>query len=338
MNYFLTALHVEGLKIRKSKVVWITFAAFTIAPLMAGFFMFVLKHPEFAKNSGLLGAKAQIAGEANWPSYLQLHAQMIAVGGILVFGFVMSWVFGREYADYTAKDLLVLPYSRIVIVIAKFIAASITNIILSTYVVGIGLLIGLIIGLPQWSATILMEGIYVLAIVTILTIALSTPVAFFASYGGGYLAPLGFVIVIAKFIAASITNIILSTYVVGIGLLIGLIIGLPQWSATILMEGIYVLAIVTILTIALSTPVAFFASYGGGYLAPLGFVIVTLVLSQIVAATGYGEYFPWAIPAIYSGLVGSAGLLTSASLIIISITCLFGFFSTLYWWVFADQH
>jgi|SRR5690625_460863 len=259
MNYFLTALHVEGLKIRKSKVVWITFAAFTIAPLMAGFFMFVLKHPEFAKNSGLLGAKAQIAGEANWPSYLQLHAQMIAVGGILVFGFVMSWVFGREYADYTAKDLLVLPYSRIVIVIAKFIAAS-------------------------------------------------------------------------------ITNIILSTYVVGIGLLIGLIIGLPQWSSTILMEGIYVLAIVTILTIALSTPVAFFASYGRGYLAPLGFVIVTLVLSQIVAATGYGEYFPWAIPAIYSGLVGSAGLLTSASLIIISITCLFGFFSTLYWWVFADQH
>src|SRR5690625_7753597 len=104
MNYFLTALHVEGLKIRKSKVVWITFASFPIAPLMAGFFMFVLKHPEFAKNSGLLGAKEQIAGEGNWPSYLQLHAQMIAVGGSFAFGFVMRWVFGRGYANYTRQD------------------------------------------------------------------------------------------------------------------------------------------------------------------------------------------------------------------------------------------
>src|SRR5690625_5013974 len=259
MSHFFTALYVEGLKIRKSKVVWLTFAAFSIAPLMAGFFMFVLKDPQFAKNSGLLGAKAQIAGEANWPSYLELHAQMVAVGGILIFGFITSWIFGREYVDKTVNDLLVLPYSRAVIVVAKFCAAIITNIILSTSVICVGLFIG-------W------------------------------------------------------------------------IIGLPQWSVSILMEGMYILLVVTILTIALSTPVAFFASYGRGYLGPLGFVTITLVFSQIVAATGYGEFFPWAIPAMYSGLVGSAGLLTSASLIIISITCLFGFFSTLYWWVFADQH
>ena len=37
MSYFLTALQTEGLKIYKSKVIWITIAAFTIAPLMAGF-------------------------------------------------------------------------------------------------------------------------------------------------------------------------------------------------------------------------------------------------------------------------------------------------------------
>src|SRR5690625_4535709 len=116
MTCFLAALQTEMLKIRKSKVIWITAAAFTIAPLMAGFFMFVLKDPELAKSTGLVGAKAQIAGEANWPSYLGLHAQMIAVGGIFVFGFVTSWVFGREYSDNTVKDLLALPYSRAVIV------------------------------------------------------------------------------------------------------------------------------------------------------------------------------------------------------------------------------
>lgn len=259
MSYFFSALRVEGLKIRKSKVIWVTVAAFTIAPLMAGFFMFVLKNPEIAKSSGLLGAKAQIAGEANWPSYLSLHSQMIAVGGIIIFGFVTSWIFGREYADRTAKDLLALPYSRAVIVVAKFITSFITNIVLSAYVVTLGFLIG-------W------------------------------------------------------------------------IIGLPQWSSAILANGLYVLLVVTILTIALCTPVAFFASYGRGYLAPLGFVIFTLVLSQIVTAAGFGDYFPWAIPAVYSGIAGSGSVLGLNSLLIIIGTSLLGVFSTLYWWLFVDQH
>jgi len=259
MNHFFTVLFVELLKVRKSKIFWITLAAFSIAPLMAGFFMYVLKDPEFAKQSGLLGAKAQIAGEVNWPSYFELHAQMIAVGGIVVFGFVTSWIFGREYTDRTVKDLLVLPYSRAVIVIAKFFSAIITNFILSIYVVFAGILIG-------W------------------------------------------------------------------------IIGLPQWSSMLFINGMYELLIVVILTILISTPVAFFASYGKGYLAPLGFVIITLVFSQIIAAAGYGEYFPWAIPAIYSGLTGNASLLAPTSVLIITITSILGFLATLYWWIFVDQY
>lgn len=259
MRYFFAALKTEGLKIRKSKVIWITMAAFTIAPLMAGFFMFVLKDPAFAKSSGLLGAKAQIVGEANWPSYLDLHAQIIAVGGILVFGFVTSWIFGREYTDKTITDLLALPFSRSVIVLSKFAVAFITNFILSIYVVALGFFIG-------W------------------------------------------------------------------------IIGLPEWSLETMTQGLYILLIVTMLTILLSTPVAFFASYGKGYLAPLGFVIFTLVLSQIIAAAGFGEYFPWAIPALYSGVVAGGHPLNWTSLLILSITSLIGFLSTLYWWILTDQH
>src|SRR5690625_637275 len=259
MKYFSAVLLTELLKICKSKVVWITATAFTIAPLMAGFFMFVLKDPDLAKSSGLVGAKAQIAGEANWPSYLSLHAQMIAVGGIFVFGFVTSWIFGREYTDKTAKDLLALPYSRSIIVISKFSASFLTNMILSAYIVTLGFLIG-------W------------------------------------------------------------------------IVGLPGWSSQVATHGLYILLVVTILTIALSTPVAFLASYSNGYLAPLGFVIITLVLSQIIAAAGFGEYFPWAIPALYSGLVTGDYLLNGTSLLILFITSSIGFFSTLYWWLFADQH
>src|SRR5690625_4197658 len=158
MRSFFVALQTEGLKIRKSKVIWITMAAFTMAPFMAGFFMFVLKDPELAKNAGLLGAKAQIAGEANWPSYLSLYAQMIAVGGILVFGFVTSWIFGREYTDKTAKDLLALPYSRSVIIIAKFTASFITNIILTIYIVTLGFFIGWIIRSEEHTSELQSRG------------------------------------------------------------------------------------------------------------------------------------------------------------------------------------
>ncbi|CAH2715339.1 hypothetical protein BACCIP111895_02523 [Neobacillus rhizosphaerae] len=258
MNFLYSTLLAESLKIRKSKMIWITTAAFSIAPLIGGFFMFVLKNPELAISSGLIGAKAQIIGEASWPAYLSLLAQMIAVGGILIFGFVTSWVFGREYADRTIKDLLALPYPRAIIVIAKFI--------------------------------------------TIL-----------------------------------ITNLLLSFLVITIGIVLGLIIGLPQWSSAIVMHGLYVLIITTFLTIALSTPVAFFASYGRGYLAPLGFVVLMVVFSQIIAAAGYGDYFPWAIPALFSGVTGEVIALKGSSLSILIISSLIGFVGTVYWWLFADQ-
>src|SRR5699024_12038426 len=101
-------------------------------------------------------------------------------------------------------------------------------------------------------------------------------------------------------------NILLCIYIVALGFLFGWLIGLPGWSVGVLSDGLYTVLIAMLLTIALSTPVAFFASYGGGYMAPLGFVVFTLVLSQIIAAAGFGEYFPWSVPALYSGEIGRA--------------------------------
>jgi len=259
VKYFLPALQVELIKVRKSTVIWITVAAFTLVPLIAGFFIFALKYPEFAESYGLLEAKSHIAGEASWPAYLNLLAQMIAVGGILIFGFVTSWLFGREYTDGTVNDLLALPYPRSVLVLAKFIAMCITTLLMTVYIVLLGLVIG-------W------------------------------------------------------------------------LIDLPQWSISLFADGMTVLLVVTIMTIALSMPVAFFASFGRGFLSPLGFVIFMLVLSQLIAATGYGEYFPWSIPAIYSGVVEKEMSLGWINFSIILITGIIGLFSTLYWWLFADQH
>lgn len=258
MHYLMGAIEIELLKVRKSKMLWVTLAAFTLAPLMGGFFMFVLKNPDFAASSGLLGAKAQIFGEANWPAYFSLLAQIIAIGGILVFGFVTSWIFGREYTDRTIKDLLALPYHKGVIVLAKFIAMTVTAVLLSLYVIVLGMLLGAAIGLPGWSMAAAAEGF----------------------------------------------NMLLIT--VG-------------------------------LTVALSTPAAFFACYGKGYLAPLGFVVVMIVLSQIIAAIGYGHYFPWAIPALFSGITDGLYVLTWSNFSIVFLTGFIGFIGTFVWWLKADQ-
>src|SRR5699024_9101154 len=149
-------------------------AALTIAPLKAGFFMIVLKDPDMAKNAGDLSTKPPNPGEATWPPYLNLYGPIIALGGIFVFVFVNTSIFGREYADNTIKDLLALPYPRAVIVLAKFVTSFTISFILSAYIVTLGFLIGWMIDLPQWSSLVVMEALYSIIIVTLLTIALST--------------------------------------------------------------------------------------------------------------------------------------------------------------------
>ncbi|MEV0143917.1 MULTISPECIES: ABC transporter permease [unclassified Nonomuraea] len=37
---------------------------------------------------------------------------------------IAIWLFGREFSDHTAKDLLALPTSRTAIVAAKFVVAA----------------------------------------------------------------------------------------------------------------------------------------------------------------------------------------------------------------------
>ena len=256
---FFRAMQMEVLKIRKSKMIWITLAVFTVAPMMAGFFIFVLKNPELAKSSGLIGDKAQIFGVADWPAYLSMLAQIIAVGGILVFGFVTSWVFGREYADRTIKDLLTLPSHRMVIIMAKFLAVLLTNLLLSVYVILVGIAIGFFIQLPQWSIEMALD------------------------------------------------------------------------------KG-FVLLATTLLTLALSTPPAFLACYGRGYLAPIGFILFMVVLAQVIAAAGYGAFFPWAVPAIFSGMAGTETELGGSSFFMVFFTGLIGLAATVSWWLYADQH
>lgn len=200
MRAFGAALWTELLKARRSKVPALTAAGFTLAPLVGGFFMIIAKDPVQAKELGLLGAKAQlIIGSPDWATYLGFLAQAMAVGGILLFGLVISWIFGREFTDRTVNDWLALPVPRAKVIAAKFVVVCLWCLFLSIMILLIGLVVGSVVGLDGWTIPVFTRGWGVLTITTILTILLMTPVAFVASIGRGYLAPMGFLILLLVF-------------------------------------------------------------------------------------------------------------------------------------------
>ena len=163
--------------------------------------------------------------QANWNSYLGLLSQAVGVGGVLIVGFVASWLFGREYSDGTAKDLFSLPVSRAKILNAKFIY----------YII--------------WC----------------------------------------FALVVSNLVS---------------GLIIGYALQLPGWNSAMFSANFRVYLVTTAMIIMLNTPIAFFAVPGKGFMTPLGIVAVLLVMAQIIGALGFGNYFPWAVPGIYSGSGG----------------------------------
>lgn len=262
MRNLWNALSAEFLKVKNSRIIWVSFIAFGIAPIMGGVFMIIMSDPELAAQSTALTLKAKVMSvEANWASFFLILTQAMGIGGIMVFGFVISWIFGREYSDGTAKDLLSLPVSRTSILNAKFIV----------YII--------------WC------------------------------------------------FALALSNII-------IGLIIGWLLGLPGFEYGILTEIFKTYIVTTVLTILIGTPIAFFALAGKGYLAPLGFVALTLVFAQVIAATGHGTYFPWSIPGIYSNSGSKAllDLLNLNSYLILIATSIIGYLLSVTWWNFADQH
>ena len=260
MNGLVAALWAESLKARRSRMPWLTALGISLAPLMGGLFMVVLKDPQWARRYGLISTKAQVtAGSADWPTYLGLLTQAVAVGGLIIFGLVAIWVFGREYGDRAVTDLLALPAPRAAIVIAKFVVIA------------------------SWSAA-------------------------------------------------------LAALVAALGLGMGAAVGLPDWSLALALGFAGRMAVTAGLTVLLVTPFACAASAGRGYLPPIGVMFLSIFLSQVIAALGWGEYFPWSVPALTSGVAGpGAQQVGASSYLLVALTGVAGIAGTVAWWRLADQ-
>jgi ABC-2 type transport system permease protein len=249
---------IEARKAIRSKMPLWTGLGSLVMPMGIAFLVFVARNPALSQKLGLISAKANLLAYAttDWPTYVGLSGEILATGGFFLFVLTISWVFGREFADGTLKDLLAVPVQRSSILLAKFIVAA------------------------AWSA------------------------------------------------AQSLIILIVT-------LVMGALIRLPGPLLAVILRGSAVLLIAGGLAIVVATPFALFASVGRGYLLPLGLAVLTVMLANLAVLAGWGEYFPWVVPALYAQ---GKSALAPISYWIVILTGLAGMIATYLWWKFADQN
>jgi ABC-2 type transport system permease protein len=253
-------LLVEFLKLRRSKITWVSWMATSIMPLVCGLFTWVVREPERAAQLGLLGQKAEITGvTADWPGYFALLLQTVGIGGTILVAVIAAFVYGREYSDETAKNLLALPVQRHWVVVAKLAVVLVWFGMLILSLLAEGFLVGAFLDLPDFSMEI-------------------------AGGGSGR-------ILITSFVA-------------------WLLVPVVAWIATL----------------------------GRGYLAPLGFTIFMLVMGMAVGATGWGKWFPWSIVPLFAGAAGPpVETLAPGSMVVLVLTFLAGVIATILQLRYADD-
>jgi ABC-2 type transport system permease protein len=207
MKELFNMVWIELRKAIRSRMPLFTVVGSLLMPLGIAFLIFAAKNPDITRKLGLISAKANLMAYAatNWSSYLGLYAQIMGTAGIILFTLITSWVFGREFADGTLKDMLAVPVQRSSIVLAKFIVVAIWSLVSAAIILIAGLVMGAIIQLSQGSINIILMGSALTMITACMAIVVILPFAFFASVGRGYLLPIGVMLLV--FIMANLVNV-----------------------------------------------------------------------------------------------------------------------------------
>jgi ABC-2 type transport system permease protein len=193
MHNLSDMIWIELCKAIRSRMPLWTALGSLFMPLGVAGLIALARAPDLSRKLGLVSAKADLMAYSatDWTSYLVLFAEIIGVGGFFVFVMVVSWVFGREFADGTLKDMLAVPVQRSSILLAKFIVVAAWSAAIAVIIFIFGLVMGVILHLPGGSPSIVLQGSRLAALTACLVIAVVLPFALFASAGRGYLLPLG---------------------------------------------------------------------------------------------------------------------------------------------------
>lgn len=177
------AVATEATKFVRARVPLTTTVLLTAGIAVLVSTMLFAVHGSDANIAAKLGALVEPGG---WVGYLSTASQITAVAGLLGFGVVLSWLYGREFSDRAVTGLFALPVSRATIAGAKSVIYLGWAVLVSMALTLLLLPLGLAFGLgpvpdAAWPGFVVQFG------VSMLTALIALPAGWAATLGRGLL-------------------------------------------------------------------------------------------------------------------------------------------------------
>lgn len=187
---FATAMEVEWMKFRRAPVVVITTVLLVFGLLaICGALLYGIH----TGDPQILAKAGPVAAAGGWAGVFAIASQVVPTAGMLAFGVVIGWMFGREFTDGTVIGLFARPVSRTVIALAKLVIVALWVVACTIVLVGLLLVVGLCAKLGPLDTTVLgLAG--KLFVVGGLTGLLALVAGLVATWTRGYLSAVGTII------------------------------------------------------------------------------------------------------------------------------------------------
>jgi bacitracin transport system permease protein len=176
----LSLIHIELIKLKRAKIVWVIGVFLCLIPIFYGILL---------RNSQTSYGIPSLLKTFMWNNATTLGSLI----GPLLFGLLATYIFGREFVENTVKHIRTSPVALEKVILSKIVVLFLLCIVLLVVMFSVSLVTGLYAGFTgfYWE---MLETALVCHLVTVLLIFATLPItAFIAMIGKGYLVSTGFV-------------------------------------------------------------------------------------------------------------------------------------------------
>lgn len=172
------AIAAEFTKLKRASLPWWTVVTVLIGPSL----------------SNVFATASEISAERiSWPEFFNLGSMAMGTWyGILLFGLIAAFVFGREYAEGVAPNMMTVPTRREYFVIAKLIMLAVWVAVLAILAVFAQAVWAAVLGLDGFTWSAVREGAGDMLTVALLIFLTLPLVALVAVASRGVFAPMIF--------------------------------------------------------------------------------------------------------------------------------------------------
>ncbi|CAM4218631.1 bacitracin ABC transporter permease [Bacillus manliponensis] len=178
-------LYTELLKLKRSKMFLISIIGAAVAPFMIVFASYVYREADKLPKPVTF-----------YDLFYDTNLYTFLVIGIPLYGVVTAYLFNREYAEDTLKNLLTIPVSRISFIMSKFITLFLWIMMLVFVAWVLTLCFGLLGSFDGLSVSLLITSFRQFLIGGVLLFILSTPIILITIMLKNYVPTIIFTIVI----------------------------------------------------------------------------------------------------------------------------------------------